>query len=79
MHQSFWIVIEPVGQLLTHSVQPSMQASGCTTLLTFSITNTTGFAGHTDAHIPQAIHVASSTIGFWGILITLFTILKNLI
>jgi len=60
-------VIDPVGQLLTHSVHPSMQASGCTTLLTFSIVNTTGFAGHTDAHIPHAMHVASSTTGFCAI------------
>ncbi len=63
--------MDPVGQFVWHSVHPSMHASGCTTLLTFSIVNTTGLAGQTDAQIPHAMHVDSSTTGFWGIIITL--------
>jgi hypothetical protein len=62
------MVIHPVGQLSTHSVQPSIQASGCMTLLTFCISNTIGFAGHTDAQIPQVMHAGSSITGFCVIL-----------
>jgi len=57
-------LIAPVGQLSTHSEQPLIQASGCTTLLTSSIMKTLGLAGQTLTHIPSPIHFISLISGF---------------